>query len=460
MAEGRFRTIGSSFFLKKKFGTGYKLICAKGSNCKVDAILNALKEFSLDAHIESDNQVEVVFVISEDNLQIFHEILKRLEDNSKQFGISTFGLNLASLEEVFLKLGTETHQSLEEDHHDSSNYGTTTVAFEDTLSNRVTGMSLMAYQGEAMVPKKFHYTRRNFKSILYLTIISVILILVPAILFIIFSKLSFLDIEPLDISMEPYKSTTTLIEADDSMLDLVQEYKSLMTGKDDSMMTYGKMQAFALNKSKDSLATFNREFLIGASMGTNLITAWFNGQPYHTMPLTINMINRAVLRKFSGNDHDIQLINHPYDHLRFSDDKLKFDRDTGRFVMTLVLLYILMLYWPSIFIAFYIKERDSRVKLLQFIRRHCRFVYWLTSFVIDYTIFLVAICGVVFGIGIYQQAHFSTVEELGAFVLILAVNAFSTLPLVYAVSYMFQKPASGESFVTFGGMLREFQVFE
>ena len=456
MAEGRLRTIGSSFFLKKKFGTGYKLICAKETNCKVDAILNALKEFSPDAHIESDNQVEVVFVINEDHLPIFHEILKRLEDNSKLFGISTFGLNLTSLEEVFLKLGTETHELLEDDHHDSSNYGTTTVAFEDTLSNRVTGMSLMAYQVEAMVLKKFHYTRRNYNSILYMVILTLVLV----IFFMYSSKLSFFDISPMKISMEPYSSTTTLIEADNSMTDLAKEYKSLLTGKDDSMMIYGDMQTFAFNKSKDSIATFNRKFLIGASMGTNLITAWFNGQPFHTMPLTLNMINRAVLRKFSGNDHDIQLINHPYEHSIISDDELNFAGDMLGFVMTLVLLYILMLYWPSIFIAFYIKERDSRAKLLQFISGANRFVYWLTSFVIDYTIFLVAICGVVFGIGIYQRAHFSTAEELGAFVLILAVNAFSTLPLVYAVSYMFQKPASGESFVTFGGMLREFQIFE
>ena len=52
--EGKLRAIGSTYFLKKKFGSGYRLIVVKNENCHSKNILDVLRIYAPDAKIESE----------------------------------------------------------------------------------------------------------------------------------------------------------------------------------------------------------------------------------------------------------------------------------------------------------------------------------------------------------------------------------------------------------------------
>ena len=453
MAEGRLRTVGSSFFLKKKFGTGYKLICVKEPGCDTNLILDVLREHAPDTKLESDAQTEAVFIISEQHLPIFAKIFKHLEDDTSRLKISTFGCNLSTLEEVFLKLGTESLSTIsEEDNQETSTSGSTTINFNDlTLSKKVTGTTFILYQFQAILIKKFHYMRRNYRSAVFLALFSiwiiVVLMSVPPV--------SFDSVESREITFSSYDDTTTTIEHFNTSNSLVNQYKNLFAGKDQIVMAEKSMESFILEKSYDSLPTVSRQYLIGVTINPNKITAWFNGQPYHTMPLTLNTINRALLKNSAGQDYDISLVNKPYVWSENSET-IKIGSGITEIVAPLIILYILLIHWPSIFIGFYIKERESRAKLLQLISGANRFVYWITSFLFDYVIFLVVICGLLGGIGAYQRQHLTTASELGTIFVILMFYGFATLPLIYAFSYFFSKHSTGESMVSVGGLLRKF----
>lgn len=448
MAEGRLRTVGSSFFLKKKFGTGYKLICVKEAGCDANSILDVVRAFAPDAKIESDAQTEVVFVISEQHLPIFQDIFKRLEDNADKLRISSFGCSLTTLEEVFLKLGTDSYHGAE-DEPDGTATGSTTILFNDM--QKVSGSRLLLYQTQAMFTKKFHYLRRNYRSILYMALFSVWIIVAlmsaPTIHF---------DSAPArDITFGSYDKTTTVVQHDESFESLARMYRSLFDGKD-SMMTVKNVQDYVLEESYKSLVTVNRQYLVGASFDTSGIVAWFNGQPFHTMPLALNTMNRAILKNIAGPDYDIAVVNKPYVFLEGADKGSRFHGDFLGIIMPLVVFYFLLTYWPSVFIGFYIKERESRAKLLQFISGANRFVYWLTAFLFDFAIYFVVICAILGGVGIYQREYLSTFGELGTMLLIFTCYGIATLPLIYAFSYLFTKHSTGESMVAVGGLLSEF----
>lgn len=281
MAEGRLRTVGSSFFLKKKFGTGYKLICVKESGCDINKLLEALRSYAPDTYIESDAQSEVIFVINENHLPIFQDIMKKLEDDSIELKISSFGCSLTTLEEVFLKLGTEALDSNEEDQQDSANHPSTTITMDDAIlsSRKVSGLTLVAYQIQAMTLKKCLYLFRNLRSMLYMCILSIWLIVV----FLTVPSLNFFSAPPLLISLSTYEETTSIIKYTGASNELAESYKTLLNGKDKASMISEDMQDFVLKKSNESISIFNQMFLVGASFEQNLITAWFNGQPYHTM---------------------------------------------------------------------------------------------------------------------------------------------------------------------------------
>lgn len=412
-----------------------------------------MQEFAPDVHIESDNQTEVVFVISENHLPIFHHIFKRLEDDSAKLRISSFGCTLTSLEEVFLRLGTESAAEVQdEDSHETAINSGTTVVLNDLMSIRsVGGMDLMVYQIQAMFLKKFWYLIRNYRSILYVAIFSV------AVIVLLMSAPSIsLNNGPLrDITLADYDDTTTVIESDGSESNIERSYKSLFSGKDEFMATNQNMQSIILQESNNSLSNVNRKFIVAATIETGAIIAWFNGQPYHSLPLSLNLMNRAILKSMAGNEFDLHVSNKPYIFSR-TDDGTRAQLDIGELAMPLIILFMLLTHWPSVFIGFYIKERESRAKLLQLISGANRFVYWLTSFLFDFLLYLIIAFAIVGGVGAYQRLHLSTAGELGTIYVILIFYGIATLPFIYAFSYLFAKHSTGESMVALIGILCKF----
>lgn len=218
MADGELKTVGTSFFLKKRFGTGYRLICEKRNGFKTQKVEEALKNFSNDVKLESDFQSEATFILNEDHLHLFHDIFKFLEDNSEKLRVSSFGCSLTTMEEVFLKIGSD---SLNIQKLEKSNYNGTAIEEVDEENDvsviefdncvpleKVTGFALLIYQFEATILKKFFYLRRNYSSIIIYGCLNALLMYC-------------LLAEPSSdhewksshsINLEDYKETSTIIE--------------------------------------------------------------------------------------------------------------------------------------------------------------------------------------------------------------------------------------------------------
>lgn len=67
-----------------------------------------------------------------------------------------------------------------------------------------------------------------------------------------------------------------------------------------------------------------------------------------------------------------------------------------------------MAFVTAMFVMFYIKERVTRAKLLQFVSGVNKFIFWITSFVIDYVIFILISLLFIGILAAYQKAGYST----------------------------------------------------
>lgn len=104
MAEGELRSVGSPFFLKKRYGAGYRLVCVKGSRCDTEGFTrNVLAKHIPDIKVETDIGTELSYILREEYTSSFKDVLKDVEDNSGKYGITSYGVSLTTLEEVFLK---------------------------------------------------------------------------------------------------------------------------------------------------------------------------------------------------------------------------------------------------------------------------------------------------------------------------------------------------------------------
>lgn len=214
MANGELKTVGSSFFLKKRFGTGYKLICEKANGCDAIAVKALLKRFVPDVKLSAESKAEVSFIISEESLPKFHGMFKAMEDNSVNLKISSFGCSLTTLEEVFIKIGSEAFSSTQHKNglaiEDlATNADETVVDFDNFVpSEKVTGVTLWFYQVEAIILKKFFYLRRNYATIIWYGCLSALLIY----LILAESNFEFDEVKSLNITFDAYRETVTTLE--------------------------------------------------------------------------------------------------------------------------------------------------------------------------------------------------------------------------------------------------------
>lgn len=113
MAEGRLRCAGSSLFLKKTYGVGYQLTIEKrrsddkkdegGDSEPTEKDLNELVLRSVDkAALLSDVGSELSFQLPMDEASSFPAMFESLEKEIDRGSITSYGVSMTTLDEVFL----------------------------------------------------------------------------------------------------------------------------------------------------------------------------------------------------------------------------------------------------------------------------------------------------------------------------------------------------------------------
>ncbi len=500
MNNGELQTVGSSFFLKKRFGSGYKLICVKNEGCNPKDILMILQEFVPDARLESDDaQREATFILNEDHLATFPKMFEKIEALTESLKISSFGLSLTTLEEVFIKVGADKSSS-------SSSGSDQRLKFNDFVpTKKVTGFTLMLYQIYAMSLKKFHLTRRNFYPIGWLILVTTALMYIFLVVPIEFAGWDGYEYStPENISLSFFNETVTGVDHDGSNPGLFESYINLFDGKD-RVEEVNNFEDYIFEKYQISEQAVYDSYLLGLSVKSGNITVWFqSSRPSLILPiLNLNMMHRAIIKSVAGKDYDIRLANKPF-NIPYSWDLTTEDPTTTQtdptqesyanenripmqdqrqsedeeeepepskedllspsavvvnFLLMFIMLYLLSCYWPSIFIASKVKERTTRAKLLQFISGTNRLIYWLTSFVIDYILLLLTMYIIIGIVALNDRAFFRTIDHLGTLMVIYLFYGFSAIPFIYMASSMFIKHATAEALVPVYGILCKFRFF-
>lgn len=257
----------------------------------------------------------------------------------------------------------------------------------------------------------------------------------------------------LKMDLQDYRQSVTVIQqsSSDSFMDF---YKRNVEGISSIVQVQANdsMDRFILQKVEESFDEVNNHYIVGASIFDNKITAWFNQEFLHTMPLSLNLVHRAILKSQKGNEYDITVTNHPF-YVPNSDSQVTADvLRAMQMILLLVFLTIIFANWSSAFISFYIKERECRAKLLQIISGVNKTIFWVASYFFDFVIMVVISLVVVGIIGIYQKDGYSSFEELFRLFVIFAMFSFAVLPMVYLFSHLFTQGSTGETMNTLLGM--------
>ncbi|KAL4239790.1 ATP-binding cassette sub- A member 5 [Mactra antiquata] len=117
--KGSLRCCGSSLFLKNKFGIGYHLNMVIKNDCNSQDVLQFVSKYMNGADINREHGQELDIMLPMSQVSNFAELFKALEENisgsNNTLGVSSYGISMTTLEEVFLALEAETNpKDLEE----------------------------------------------------------------------------------------------------------------------------------------------------------------------------------------------------------------------------------------------------------------------------------------------------------------------------------------------------------
>uniref|UniRef100_A0A2K6V117 ATP binding cassette subfamily A member 8 n=1 Tax=Saimiri boliviensis boliviensis TaxID=39432 RepID=A0A2K6V117_SAIBB len=103
LSKGKLKCVGSSLFLKKKWGIGYHLSLQLNEICVEENITSLVKQHVPDAKLSAKSEGKLVYTLPLERTNKFPELYKDL-DSYPDLGIENYGVSMTTLNEVFLKL--------------------------------------------------------------------------------------------------------------------------------------------------------------------------------------------------------------------------------------------------------------------------------------------------------------------------------------------------------------------
>lgn len=162
LVDGRLRCLGSSSFLKNRFGIGYHLTVVKGDACDVAAIEGGVRRFVSTAKCVSNVGAELAFHLEKEHAAQFPAMFQYLDAQKNMGAINSYGISVTTMEDVFLQVNNSVDDAPTDEtlinEDENSLIVTSTGVFDK-------GLTLMLSQFAAMFFKRAVLSVRSGKMV-------------------------------------------------------------------------------------------------------------------------------------------------------------------------------------------------------------------------------------------------------------------------------------------------------
>uniref|UniRef100_A0A8C2JK28 ATP binding cassette subfamily A member 5 n=1 Tax=Cyprinus carpio TaxID=7962 RepID=A0A8C2JK28_CYPCA len=324
ISQGQLKCVGSSLYLKNKYGVGYQLRMSVTEGCEVDNTTSLVKQHVPKAQLSRQQEAELTFTLPFESIDTFPGLFAEL-DCRPDLGIINYGVSMTTLEDVFLRLEAEAevdqsdysvfNQEKMEDEGDASPMDDTDqrlLMFSDSRQDAVTGRALWRQQFSTVAWLHMVNLKRERKSIINnhpfvsfllpsLTLFLVFLI-VMLMLFVAWGNFHSLSpkrlLSPIYLlhrNEAPRKYTTSLLVQNSTDSDL----SGFIHNLESQDIKVEMMEELDYISAAPVSAAIN---VTGSSENFTYILA-FNSTTIHSLPMAVNVLSNALLRGFNGTGH-------------------------------------------------------------------------------------------------------------------------------------------------------------
>eukprot|EP00760_Papus_ankaliazontas_P003671 PhM_4_TR11637/c0_g1_i3/m.40332/K05643/ABCA3; ATP-binding cassette, subfamily A (ABC1), member 3 len=104
MSAGKLHSLGSAIELKEKYGSGYYLEVAKKLDYDDAAALGLVQKYVPRATVQMNSAVEVTYFLPSECHGEYAALLEMFEHEMSRLGATSYGLNMSTLEDVFVSI--------------------------------------------------------------------------------------------------------------------------------------------------------------------------------------------------------------------------------------------------------------------------------------------------------------------------------------------------------------------
>ena len=317
-------------------------------------------------------------------------------------------------------------------------------------------MSLIVQQFYGMFVKKAIHTMRNRLVTGVQLIVPVIFTIMALSIELTIPKIT--DEPSLNLNLGPFGTGLTELfypGGTPSALttDIAQRYKDTLTQRGDNptSINTGPFNDAVLATTKSvGIATFNKKYIIGLDMdsitgiNSTKVTAYFNGQPFHSPAISMAYTMDAILKNAMGsNDHSLTTNNFPLP-LSLSDNSRGIFFSTMGTGFTVAFTVIFgMAFLIGSFVIFLIKERASGAKHIQKVSGVGSGAFWFSNFFWDMINYLIPVFLILIVFAAFNSDAFVKDHRLGLLFGMFLLFGWGSLPFVYVIQFAFKTAPAG-----------------
>lgn len=449
LSNGRVQCVGSSLYLKRKWGIGYHLRICINDQCDPGLASSLVRRYIPNAVLKGQDGDELCYVLPLENTKSFPDLLGHL-DSGLVLGVVHYEVSRTTLADALLQLeGREAidHKGAENLKESDQSF----LGFSEPAHIAASGMELWRQQVLAVARVRFYRLRHDGKllrSVLLFFGVFIIQMLMVFFGFELWNKsISELTASKYFLPAQPptqtqSKSTNLLI-----FNDTGSEIEDFIA----ALKIQNIMPEITLEKNITSLLRHNGAIKISLEGKHRRYTLMCGAEPINCFPVLINTLSNTFLRLFSSTAR-IRIWSHPFSRAE--------DPELGRGIFFFCLTYMLILAagLPPQFAVSSVE--DYKIKAHAQLRVSGLFpsAYWCGQALVDVPLFWALMC-----LMFVVVLLFNRICPMQAFIILPLIFSaigygFSLIFLVYLIAFIFRKGRTNRYLCSFVFVLVNFTL--
>ncbi|XP_060127944.1 cholesterol transporter ABCA5 isoform X1 [Zootoca vivipara] len=312
ISQGMLKCLGSSLFLKTKWGIGYRLSMQIDRYCNTEGTAFLIKQHIPGASLLKQTEEQLVYALPFNDMDKFSALFADLDMHS-HLGVISYGVSMTTLEDVFLKLEVEAeinhtdfsafNSEQAEDEMDAKSMDEleqSLLMLSEAQSCVLSNKSLWKKQVSTLAKVHFLNFKRDIKSLTEVFLLLTVFLGVEIYMFNMYRQYFKNAVVPITFSPDLYflKPNETHHKYKSSLL--VQNFTgSDIDGIISSLISQNVRTEIFNGSDYVSVAPHNGALNVSHAGKSYIFTAAFNCTMKHSLPVMMNIISNLYLHNLN-----------------------------------------------------------------------------------------------------------------------------------------------------------------